>query len=47
VSVPDVASWVGAIDHNIGVAFRYVLTIAITCVPIGITPRQISVYFVA
>jgi hypothetical protein len=44
---PDVANWVGAIDRNIGVAFRYDTTIAITCVASWLAKGRVSVDFKA
>lgn len=38
--VPDVANWVGAIDRDVEVAFRYVFNIALTCVPSRLAQRR-------
>jgi len=45
--VPDVTNWVGAIDRNIEVAFRYSFNIALTCVPSWLSLRRVGGNFVA
>jgi len=45
--VPDVTNWVGAIDRDIGVAFRYATNLATTCVPSGQALWRSRVHFKA
>jgi len=41
---PDVTNWVGAIDRDIGVAFRYALTLQAVVFPVG--SRRVTEVFI-